>query len=253
MTKQKPLLKSETRPTISPTIGRAWCVAISMFVILHLLAVLAEPLRFFSQSPVKYAAEEARLLRTAIGPYVDLMYLSHGYSFFAPNPGPSHLLECELKPIPNSGNVTKSSGIGQPVVADASRANAQDSDWRVFPDRKVDWPRLLYHRYFMFSEFYQSQFAPVTLADRDQLDKNVLAQWQSDREQYEQLQASIRANLAQRYPARQATLRRIEHILPSEYQVLVDRWKLTDPRLYVELSEGGVPAIPAPAESLPKP
>jgi hypothetical protein len=212
--------KLTARNDDSPSIGRGWCFAISLFVVLHLLAVLAEPLRFFSRSPVKYASEEARLLRMATGPYVDFTYLSHGYSFFAPNPGPSHLLECELK----------------------------DSRWRVFPDRKNDRPRLLYHRFFMLSEFYQTQFAPATLADQDKLDKETLTQWKQDREQYEQLQASIRANLAQGNSDQKVTLRRIEHILPSEYQILVDRWKLTDPRLYVELSEGDA-IMPAPAPS----
>ena len=237
------------------TIRGRWKFAISLFAVLHLLAVLAGPLRFFSQSPVKYAAEEARVLRMATRPYVDFMYLSHGYSFFAPNPGPSHLLECELKPNSNSDleRVTDASTsiAGSPVVADSSRAASRDSSWRVFPDRKHDWPRLLYHRFFMLSEFYQTQFAPVALADQDKLDKDILSQWKRDRQQYEQLQESIRVNLAQTYPARTATLRRIEHILPSEYQILVDRWKLTDPRLYVELSEGEAPA--APAESLPQP
>ncbi len=103
----------------------------------------------------------------------------------------------------------------------------------------------------MLSEFYQSQFAPVTIADQDKLDKGILAQWHRDRQQYEQLQESIRANLAKTYPAHNATLRRIEHILPSEYQILVDRWKLTDPRLYVELSEGDTSV--APVESPPQP
>ncbi len=246
MTKQKMLGKDGR----GHTMGRGLRFAISMLAVLHLLAVLAEPLRFFSQSPVKYAAEEARVLRMATGLYVDFMYLSHGYSFFAPNPGPSHLLECEMKPNLKSTSTTKTPNTGRPVVVDSRRTDSQDSRWRVFPDRKVDWPRLLYHRYFMLSEFYQSQFVPATLADQDKLDKDTLTEWTRDRQQYERLQESIRVNLSQTYPDQKTTLRRIEHILPSEYQILVDRWKLTDPRLYVELSEGDVTA--APIESLPK-
>jgi hypothetical protein len=224
---QRTLDSTQPSTYVSSTISGKWMLAVSVFVGLHLLAVLAEPLRFFSRSPVKYASEEARLLRMATGPYVDFMYLSHGYSFFAPNPGPSHLLECEVN---------------------------SDSKWRVFPDRKDDWPRLLYHRFFMLSEFYNTQFAPATLAEQDKLDQDTLSQWKQDREQYEQLQASIRTNLAKDNPDHQATLRRIEHILPSEYQILVERWKLTDPRLYVELSEGDAPApTQVPPESLPQP
>ncbi|NIO41435.1 MAG: hypothetical protein GTO41_15415, partial [Burkholderiales bacterium] len=56
------------------------------------------------------------------------MFLDHGYRFFAPEPGPGHLVRYE---------VTTSDGAG---------AAGQ------FPDRDRIWPRLLYHRWFMLSE-----------------------------------------------------------------------------------------------------
>jgi len=247
MMKQKPT----TQDSDSPTIGLGWQIAVSILVVLHVLAVLAEPLRFFSQSPVKFASEEARLLRMATGPYVDFMYLSHGYSFFAPNPGPSHLLECELVLISKDATSAEPSSIGRPAFVDANRNVSPQSSWRVFPNRKTDWPRLLYHRHFMLSEFYQTQFAPLSLTEQDKLAPAILETWKQDRQLYEQLQKSIQANLAQAYPDQVATLRRIEHALPSEVQILVERWKLTDPRLYLELSEGDAPATTP--ESMPKP
>lgn len=247
MIKQKPIAKDGS----SPTIGRGWQVAVSVLVLLHLLAVLAEPLRFFSQSPVKFSSEEARLLRVTTGRYVDFMYLSHGYSFFAPNPGPSHLLECELVPTSNAGDASGAAATSRPVFAGANRVVSPKSSWRVFPERKSDWPRLLYHRHFMLSEFYQTQFAPVSIAEQEKLEPAILETWKQDRQLYEQLQKSIQANLAQAYPDHTATLRRIEHALPSEVQILVDRWKLTDSRLYLELSEGNLPM--PPQESMPKP
>ena len=248
-----PLASSNANEKIAlATLGGKWRLVISILAVLHLLAVVAEPLRFFSQSPVKFASEEARLLRLGTQAYSDFMYLSHGYSFFAPNPGPSHLLECEMIPRSNSAGKAKSSDSSRPLVVDAKREVSSESSWRVFPDRKVDWPRLLYHRYFMLSEFYQTQFAPATLTDQDKLAKDILEQWNQDRQQFVQLQESIKANLTKNYADHQITLRRIEHILPSEYQVLVDRWKLTDPRLYAELSEGEVPSV-VPTESLPTP
>jgi hypothetical protein len=57
---------------------------------------------------------------------------------------------------------------------------------------------------------------------------------------YQKLQASIEGNLLRTKPDESLQLRRIEHALPSEYQVLGEGWKLTDPRLYLELSEGEV-------------
>lgn len=243
--------KTTTKDIHNPTFGRGWQIAVSVLVLLHVLAVLAEPLRFFSQSPVKFSSEEARLLRVTTGPYVDFMYLSHGYSFFAPNPGPSHLLECELIPNSNAADRGESIETNRPVFVDANRSVSPKSSWRVFPDRKSDWPRLLYHRHFMLSEFYQTQFAPVSIAEQEKLEPAILETWKQDRQLYEQLQTSIQSNLAQAYPDHTIALRRIEHALPSEVQILVDRWRLTDPRLYLELSEGNLPT--PPQESMPKP
>lgn len=54
--------------------------------------------------------------------------MGHGYRFFAPNPGDSHLVQ--YKVTKNDGTQIKG----------------------VFPDRENAWPRLLYHRWFMLSE-----------------------------------------------------------------------------------------------------
>ncbi len=61
-------------------------------------------------------------------PYLQAAYLNHGYHFFAPEPGPSHLVRYEVE------------------LADGSRQSG------FFPDRTRHRPRLLYHRYFMLSE-----------------------------------------------------------------------------------------------------
>jgi hypothetical protein len=234
-----------------PTIPRNARIALSVLAVFQILSVAAEPLRFFTQSPVKFAAEDARWLRWLTGAYVDFMYLSHGYSFFAPNPGPSHLLECEIIPRGPTADGRAVHSTGRPVVAKDGQAMQGTSSWRVFPDRRNDRPRLLYHRYFMLSEFYQTQFAPASLADAAQLEANVLERWKEDRRRYTQLQDSIRENLSMKYPDHTIIMRRIEHGLPSEYQILVDGWKLTDLRLYVELAEGEPPT--GIQEKLPPP
>lgn len=61
-------------------------------------------------------------------PYLDAVYINHGYHFFAPEPGPSHLIRYEVE-----------SRDGRRVAG-------------FFPDRKKHWPRLLYHRHFMLTE-----------------------------------------------------------------------------------------------------
>ncbi len=231
----------------SPTISRNAQWLLSIFVVFHIAAVFAEPFRFFSASPVKPASEEAGWLRSTLGRYVDFMYLSHGYAFFAPNPGPSHLLECEIKSsaiVQNTENETKRqpasnslrelSLVAQPEESFSTKAVR----WRVFPDRDGDRPRLLYHRYFMLSEFYHTLFAPASLSDDELRDLSLKERWQFDRNLYESLQASITKRLSDTYEAESIKLRRVEHELPSQLRVFGDGWKLTDPRLYLELREG---------------
>jgi hypothetical protein len=209
--------------TEPPRLGKVLRVGISLAVVLHLLAVFAEPYRFFSQSSVKPGSEEALWLRRSLAPYVEFMYLSHGYSFFAPNPGPSHLLLATF---------------GTPSANGDYHPYLTTSTQRVMPDRQHDRPRLLYHRYFMLAEFYHNLFAPKALADLEQLEPALRTRWEEDLRLYQKLQASIEGNLLRTKPEQKLQLRRIEHALPSEYQVLGEGWKLTDPRLYLELPEG---------------
>jgi hypothetical protein len=231
----------------TPTLSRTVRCCLSIFVIVHVAAVFAEPFRFFSQSPVKPASAEAGWLRQTLAPYVDFMYLSHGYAFFAPNPGPSHLLECEIKQRPsireagpeNAKNSTVSTLRDLPLIDQPAESFSRLAmRWRVFPDRAFDRPRLLYHRYFMLSEFYHTLFAPVALSEAELNEPGLKERWQVDRAVYESLQSSITNRLQKSHQAESIKLRRIEHELPSELQVLGDGWKLNDPRLYLILPEG---------------
>jgi hypothetical protein len=236
--------------------GKPWLrVVISILACLHLLAVFAEPFRFFTQSGVKPASEEAGRLRSTLAPYVEFMYLSHGYAFFAPNPGPSHLLECELKSEPTRNHEAKLPSLDSihhyPASSskqhtwlnapDRARVNlpaiAEDSAWRIFPDRHIDRPRLLYHRYFMLSEFYQTLFAPVRLTEDELNEPGVRERWEQDRKLYSALQDSIVNRLKSAYSVDEVELSRIEHALPSPMHVLNEGWKLEDPRLYTKLLE----------------
>jgi hypothetical protein len=71
-------------------------------------------------------------------PYIELLYLNHGYHFFAPEPEESTLLSYE-----------------------AERPDGTLIHGRI-PDREIN-PRLLYHRYFMLTEHMRD--APAELQD----------------------------------------------------------------------------------------
>ena len=65
-------------------------------------------------------------------PYLQILSLDNGYRFFAPEPGPSHLVRYDV------------------TLADGQQIGG------VFPNLAEERPRLLYHRYFMLSEFVNS-------------------------------------------------------------------------------------------------
>lgn len=74
-------------------------------------------------------------LAAYVSPVHRALFLGHGYRFFAPNPGPSHLVQYKI------------------TRADGTQRES------VFPDRETIKPRLLYHRWFMLSETVYSEHA----------------------------------------------------------------------------------------------
>ena len=96
---------------------------ISVLLILHLVAIASAPL---AMEPASLPAQKVFAF---FRPYLDTAFLNHGYHFFAPEPGPSHLIRYEL------------------TLADGRIEEG------VFPDPSEQTPRLNYHRHFMLSEF----------------------------------------------------------------------------------------------------
>lgn len=113
---------------------------ISILLLVHCVAVAAAP---FSGPPPSSQME--RDFASLFEPYLGAAYLGHGYRFFAPNPGPSHLVKFE---------VTKPDG-------------KIETHW--FPDKKVYWPRQLYHRYFMLAERVNEHVSLPTDAEFGQI------------------------------------------------------------------------------------
>ena len=198
-------------------------------VALHFLGVLSEPLRFFSRSEIGTAPEFVWLGET-MRPYSQWLYLNHGYFFFAPNPGPSHLIEGTVPSLD-----------GKPTERSVALT---------LPDRKRHWPRLLYHRYFMLSEFYNSRFAPARITEELKKDPEFLARWTFDRDLYSQIQTSLVHSLQTSRGLQDLELRRVERELPDPARVLIDGWALNDPRFTIVLPESMIEPPPSAAEEL---
>jgi hypothetical protein len=92
-------------------------------IVFHLFALVIAPLAVAPTSPLWQRAW------LVIRPYLEGLNLNHGYHFFAPEPGPSHLVCYEL------------------------RFDDGRTEQGVFPNVQQHQPRLRYHRHFMLSEF----------------------------------------------------------------------------------------------------
>src|SRR5690606_13605643 len=99
------------------TVPLGWRLVVHGWLAIHLAAMISAPLAAATMgSPL--AESLFRLTR----PYMDLCFLNHGYAFFAPEVGSNHLVEYRVW----------SDTHDEPQVAR-------------FPDRRRQWPRLLYH------------------------------------------------------------------------------------------------------------
>lgn len=188
---------------------------LSLVIVLHVAAVFVSPFTFNSSPAPGQAAESpvGAMLMNWFEPYIDAMFLRHGYAFFAPDPGPSHLFRATLE-----------------------YDDGRETETLTFPDLKRHRPRLLYHRHFMLSERLVVGYVPA-LAPRDLIDDPVrLAAWRSSRDAYVDYYASLRSSyvehLKRRYGAKRVTLARLEHQILSPEEVVSDRRSLTDERLY---------------------
>lgn len=221
---------NESAKASPPTIVRIstnWKLAISGLLLFHLLAVVAEPFALFTRG-ANGTSPAATAIRRTVAPYVEMGYLNHGYFFFAPNPGPSHLLECNLK-----------------------SAGGEQSRLRL-PDLRAQWPRLLYHRHFMLAEFlHQLHVDPISEQEVANAPNKELAKMvQSERQLFETVRNSMIKHLKERYGFDSAEIFRLEHRLPTYPEVFVDKIPLNDERLYLVLPDAPIypPVTPTPIQ-----
>lgn len=210
-----------------------WAKAtISVLLLFHLAAVFVAPFAVACDTGASSSPAVAPVRRW-LDPYITLMFLNHGYFFFAPDPGPNHLVDYK-------------------VEFDDGRTPVSGR----FPDLKTEQPRLLYHRHFMLSESLYSAFAPpegppepsppplTTTADekaRHELDKaehaRMLAVWQQRRKAYEAMRHSVEEHLKAAHGAQRVTLTRVEHRPPMPAEVSELHKRLDAPDLYRNLPE----------------
>lgn len=191
-----------------------WKWIVSVLLLGHLLAVVAEPFRFFTTS-WRGTSPLSDVARYALAPYIEFAYLHHGYFFFAPEPGPSHLMDCRLK------------------LQDDQQVAV------MIPDKKKQWPRLLYHRHFMLSEFLHQLHQVQAM------------------EMFERVRTSMSDHLAAKYDAKSVEIDRVEHILPGQEEYFGQGTPLDSPTLYVTLPDAepdsSYAPLPAPGLNPPPP
>ncbi|TWU41993.1 hypothetical protein [Novipirellula artificiosorum] len=217
-------------------------VVLSLVVIFHLLAVVVPPLSFQANGRLGRSPSVESLMNLVRG-YAQFLYLDRGYAFFAPDPGPSHLIQAAISDA--QGNMTET----------------------IIPRLEDQWPRLRYHRHFMLAEFlheiYQPPGPPAELAEISPIEARL---WEQSRSRYEHVRRSIVQHLESENPGQRVVIRRLEHVLPGFVEMANDPIELSDPRLYRVLADqsllsgetneatGMLPeAIPAPRNLEPDP
>ena len=191
-----------------PSISKRVRFGISFLIIGHLLAVVLPPLSLQTQGPIGQSPSVATALQSIEG-YSQMVYLDRGYAFFAPDPGPSHLIQAAI------------------TESDGSKVEL------MFPDRKQQWPRLLYHRHFMLSEFMEEIYQPPgPPADLMEANPDQAEFWSANRSRYTKVRQSVIDHLSAEYPGREVAIRRIEHLIPDLLDYQQEPVALNDERLY---------------------
>ncbi len=170
----------------------------SCCILFHLIAVAAAP------ASVPPAPATAGRVFACVEPYLQFTFLNHGYHFFAPDPGSSSLIEYTA------------------VMENGDRI------WGRIPDKSRHRPRLLYHRYFMLTEFLGS--LP-----------------ESQVELRQSVAGTYALPLLEQYGADKVELSYVVHELSTREEILAGR-QLTDPSKYL-VNQLGTYSLRSPTQS----
>ncbi|KAA1260193.1 hypothetical protein LF1_27320 [Rubripirellula obstinata] len=193
--------------------SRRWRSIASVIVLLHVAAVILPPLAFQARGPLGVSPA----IETAITPfekYAQSFYIDRGYAFFAPDPGPSHLIQAAI------------------TDSDGNRVE------ELYPDLDQQWPRLLYHRHFMLAEYLEEIYHPPgPPRELAELDREAAEYWVRSRARYEHVRQSVVDHLKQKHSGQQVAIRRIEHLIPDLSMFIEQPIALDDPQLYRVLQD----------------
>lgn len=182
-----------------------------------------------------------RPLARTVAPVHRTLFLGHGYRFFGPDPGPSHMVVYRF--VNQEGELIE----------------------KRFPDRNQIWPRLMYHRWFMLSEtvFQEHNFTvdresflendkeltgqvealrlrgKHAIANQIESERQRLAtQYHNSRKRIDELVAAVAKNLMQRHQSNHVELFVQERSIPFPAAVLTGQ-RINDPPFLSDLRKIG--------------
>ena len=215
----------------------------SALILAHLTAVIAPPLAFQCRGARGLSPAVAAILNPTSA-YGQLLYLDRGYAFFAPDPGPSHLMAVGFSTAPESGS-----------------DESTDVEVKRVPSLDDQWPRLLYHRHFMLAEFLNDAYQPAlpretaSLVGPD-LSAEELRVWRLGRERYEAILNSMTHHIESRNPDKVVKIDRLEHVIPDFVGFATRQIALNDDSTYILLEDIPITLetlLGTPPEALPVP
>jgi hypothetical protein len=202
LTENESKAASNSTSTSKPPLALHWKVLISVALLVHLTALIAAPMAAGPCSDLE------RQVARSFSWYTTLVYIDHGYRFFCPEPSAGHLVRYTLT-YPDGTTKTDE-----------------------FPNLKEQWPRLLYHRFFMLSEKLARLMSPEIPADApEEVRRSAEAERNAIQPALDAMARSYGMHLLKETGATAVKLEYVEHEIPEEEDMLRDR-PLTDPGLY---------------------
>ena len=197
--------------------GRSARILASLLIAWHVTAV------FIGPWSLDRSALSAWLL-PVYQPYLRAVNLDHGYRFFAPEPGPAHLVRYEITGL------------------DGVKLTGE------FPNLREHQPRLLYHRHFMLSEFLNRLESDIPNFPNDyQPTSQEVAVRNGRLAMRNRLVESFARHLLQEHQGKSVHLYLRRHLIPMPGLVAAGI-PLSDPRFFEELDLGEYPPV---AEVIP--
>ena len=173
-------------------------IGISCALVFYLAVLVIGPL----SNPVG-SEHLTRPIARKVSPIHRALYLGHGYRFFAPDPGPSHLVEFEI---------TKNDG----TVVTGRFPDCDDAD--------CAFPRLQYHRWFMLSEtiWTEHSMTPIEADFRAQQKRLERIATEKQIAGHHEIASRIRRDLAGQKKDYEKARRRIDDLVESVARNLLE-------------------------------